>query len=98
MVVVEDGLCDSVPKFICFGHGVALPDGIEVLIGLFWFEGEKTEGLVVSDIFEIVAVIEGKNVQLSILDSSAGLCKQCLCFDEVCQCKCRLLVDEMNDR
>lgn len=78
MVVIEHCLGQSVPKLISTRHGVSLADSVEVLVSLFGFVAEQAESLVIGDGLQVIAIVEGKNMQFSVLYSRACLGKQCL--------------------
>ena len=85
MVVLQHRLSHSIPKFIAPGHLVGFLYALEVSITLFGPDGHHGNSLVVGDRINIAAVVEGQEVKIFVLDSSAGLREEGFGFVEVSQ-------------
>ena len=85
MVVLQHRLSHSIPKFIAPGHLVRFLDALEISIALFGPYGHHGNSLVVGDRINIAAVVEGQEVKIFVLDSSAGLREEGFGFVEISQ-------------
>ena len=85
MVILEDRLSHSIPKFIAPGHLVGFLYALKISKALFGPDCHHRNSLVVGDRINIAAVVEGQEVKIFVLDSRAGLREEGFGFVEVSQ-------------